>query len=590
MRPSTNRGPPLLGLFSIDPCHRAKAIKRWIIVFSSLVILAMWGIVFETIIGARETAMDHTHTEARNLAAAFADEVTRILDGADGAMELVAKHMRAEPGPLNLYAWAQEIPLLSWATIQGSIVGPNGRLISTTLDPNPQPIDLSDREHIRVHLDGRVPGLFIGKPVVGRVSGKATIQVTRGVYAEDGTFLGIIVFSLSPAQLTTLHKSVDLGPRGIIVLTGLDDVIRARFSRNDPDGLSGVGKSVAGGVRPAMTAETGEGFYVRESVIDGVPRLFAYHRVGNYPLVVTVGLDLAEALAAPRAHAVAIASVAGAATVLLVLLVVYLIREIGRRTAHEIRLSEERNKLAATSVELLASKERAEAASRAKSSFLANMSHELRTPLNAIIGFAQLIDGQKVGPPGSPRYTEYARDIANAGSHLLGLIGDILDLAKIEADKFALDESTVDLAEIVACGIAHTRSTASERNVVVQAAIPKSLPQIRADPLRLTQVVINLLSNAVRFTTEGGRILVAAERETDGEITIAVSDTGIGMTDGEIAVALAPFGQVESSLTGGLGSDCRSPGGWSNCTAVRWRSTARRAPGPPCACACRRAG
>jgi hypothetical protein len=163
----------LLGLFSIDPRNRAKAIKRWIIVFSSLVILAMWGIVVETIIGARETAMDHTHTEARNLAAAFADEVTRILDGADGAMELVAKHMRAEPGPLNLYAWAQEIPLLSWATIQGSIVSPNGRLISTTLDPNPQSIDLSDREHIRVHLEGRVPGLFIGKPVVGRISGKS---------------------------------------------------------------------------------------------------------------------------------------------------------------------------------------------------------------------------------------------------------------------------------------------------------------------------------------------------------------------------------------------------------------------------------
>jgi len=239
-----------------------------------------------------------------------------------------------------------------------------------------------------------------------------------------------------------------------------------------------------------------------------------------------------------------------------VLLVVYLIREIGRRTAHEIRLSEERNKLAATSVELLASKERAEAASRAKSSFLANMSHELRTPLNAVIGFAQLIDGQKFGPLGSPRYAEYARDIANAGSHLLGLIGDILDLAKIEAGKFTLDESAVDIAEIVACGIAHTRSTAAERNVVVRAAIPKSLPQIQADPLRLSQVVINLLSNAVRFTAEGGGILIAAERESDGEIAVAVSDTGIGMTDEEIAVALAPFGQVESSLArthGGTG-------------------------------------
>src|SRR5207302_5245511 len=131
---------------------------------------------------------------------------------------------------------------------------------------------------------------------------------------------------LSPAHLTNLHKSTDLGPRGVISLAGLDDILRARFTRDHPDGLSGVGQSVAGGVRPAMTAETGEGFFVRESVVDGVPRLFAYHRVGNYPLVVTVGLDLAEALAAPRAHSVGVASVAGAGTVLLVLPHVHLSR------------------------------------------------------------------------------------------------------------------------------------------------------------------------------------------------------------------------------------------------------------------------
>src|SRR5207302_2919537 len=145
-------------------------------------------------------------------------------------------------------------------------------LAATTLDPNPALLDLSDREHFRVHLDGSFKGLFISKPVTGRVSHKTTIQVSRRVDGKDGQFLGVVVFALSPAHLTNLHKSTDLGPAGVIVLTGLDDIIRARFSRSDPDGPSGVGKSAAGGARPVMTAETGQGFYVRESVGDGVPR------------------------------------------------------------------------------------------------------------------------------------------------------------------------------------------------------------------------------------------------------------------------------------------------------------------------------
>src|SRR5712691_4676115 len=233
--------PSLLGLFSPDPCRRAKAIKRWIVVFSSLVILAMWGIVVETIISARETAMDHTHTEARNLAAAFADEVKHILDGVGAGMEVVADRMRAGRDLRDIY---RDIPLPLLATIQGVVISPDGMLAATTLDPNPAPLDLSDREHFRVHLDGSFKGLFISKPVTGRVSHKTTIQVSQRVDGKDGRFLGVIVFALSPAHLTNLHKSTDLGPRGVISLAGLDNILRARFTRDHPDGLSGVGQSI----------------------------------------------------------------------------------------------------------------------------------------------------------------------------------------------------------------------------------------------------------------------------------------------------------------------------------------------------------
>lgn len=297
--------------------------------------------------------MDRARSEGRNLAAAFADELTHILGGVAGAMEIVAQRMRTAHGTFDIHAWAREVPLLSNATIQAGIIGPDGRLVSTTLDPAPEPIDLSDREHFRIHLDGRFQGIFIGKPVTGRVSHQITINVTRRVDAEDGSFLGVVMFALSPANLTTLNTSIDLGPHGSIALIGLDDIVRARFTREDPNGLAGIGQRVGHPWAAAIPAN-GEGTFIKESVIDHITRFFSYRRVGNYPLVVTVGSDLREALAASREHARVIAAVAGLATFLLAGLAAYLIREIRHRTSHEIALADERDKLQAASDHLKA--------------------------------------------------------------------------------------------------------------------------------------------------------------------------------------------------------------------------------------------
>jgi hypothetical protein len=146
-----------------------------------MILFAMWAMVIASILTAREAAIDRTRSEGRNLAVAFADQVSHILGGVAGGMEIIAERMRAAHGQFDIYSWAREVPLLSSATIQGAIIGPDGRLVSTTLDPHPEPIDLSDREHFRVHLDGKFQGIFIGRPVAGRVSGRVTINVTRRV-------------------------------------------------------------------------------------------------------------------------------------------------------------------------------------------------------------------------------------------------------------------------------------------------------------------------------------------------------------------------------------------------------------------------
>jgi PAS domain S-box-containing protein len=343
----------LYTLFPTDPRRRCRATTIEIVAVGIIVILAMWTTVAASITTAREAAMDRTRSEGRNLAAAFADELTQILGGVAGAMEIVAQRMRTARGAFDIHTWAREIPLLSNATIQAGIIGPDGRLVATTLDPAPEPIDLSDREHFRIHLDGRFQGVFIGKPVTGRVSHEVTMNVTRRVDAEDGSFLGVITFALSPGNLTTLNASIDLGPRGSISLVGLDDIVRARFTREDPHGLAGIGQLVEHPWAGAIPAN-GEGTFIKESVIDHITRLFSYRRVGNYPLVVTVGSDLAEALASSREHARVIAAITGLATFLLAGLAAYLIREIRHRTSHEIALADERDKLQAASDRLKA--------------------------------------------------------------------------------------------------------------------------------------------------------------------------------------------------------------------------------------------
>jgi signal transduction histidine kinase len=185
-----------------------------------------------------------------------------------------------------------------------------------------------------------------------------------------------------------------------------------------------------------------------------------------------------------------------------------------------------------------------ELAYRTKSQFLANMSHELRTPLNAILGFSQLIRDATVGPVDS-RYRSYADDIHAAGQHLLNLINDILDLSKIEVGFMQLREGVVDIADVVrkCCRLIHER--ARENNLKIEPALPPDIPCLLADELRLKQVVLNLLSNAITFTPSGGCIRIAASSRPDGGLVLSVADTGVGMRPEDIATALTPFQQID---------------------------------------------
>jgi signal transduction histidine kinase len=178
--------------------------------------------------------------------------------------------------------------------------------------------------------------------------------------------------------------------------------------------------------------------------------------------------------------------------------------------------------------------------------FLAKVSHEVRTPLNSIIGFTELMLQERFGPIGNKRYTGYVEDIHHSGLYALSLLNDLLDISKIEAGKFELNFTAVDVPEVVEDCAASLQPLAKRARIVLRTSLAPDLPSVVADPRRLKQILLNLLTNAIKFTKEGGQVIVSGTM-ADGELRIRVRDNGVGMTRDEIAFAMQPFHQLDTA-------------------------------------------
>lgn len=199
-----------------------------------------------------------------------------------------------------------------------------------------------------------------------------------------------------------------------------------------------------------------------------------------------------------------------------------------------------------TEEELTNARKEAERASSQKTEFLARISHEIRTPLNAIIGFSELMADEKFGPVGNDRYRDYLRDINRSGNHVLALVNDLLDISKIEAGGLDMQFEAVSLNDAIGEAIALMQPQANRERVIIRSSFQSNLPDIVADARSIKQVALNLLSNAVRFTSTGGQVIVSTNYELNGDVVMRVRDTGVGMTKAEVQQALKPFRQVNA--------------------------------------------
>jgi signal transduction histidine kinase len=504
-----------------------------------LVLALLWGGRAVYLQYDRSQALSNANRNGENLARAFAEHITSILRSIDQTLRSVVQDYEVAPATFDGMAAINKYTALSNATFQAVIIGADGYMVSSSLAASSERLYLGDREHFRVHAESDTSRLFISKPLIGRVSGRWSIQLSRRINRPDGSFGGVMLLSLDPQYLSNFYKSIDIGQSGLISVTGFDGIIRARATGS---GDSEIGQDLTkSGLWRALAAAP-NGRYQEASIVDGVERLFNYRTLVDYPLVINVGLATDDILAGYRQRRDLLIAGSILFTLIFAAAALLLLRQINLQLRTAAALQERER-------ELIASRNEADLANRAKSEFLANMSHELRTPLNAIIGFSEFMASGALGPTGSLKYLDYAKDINRSGRHLLDMICDILDMSKIEAGQYELAFADIDIAPIAEFAVRLVAGRAEAGNLTLTNLVSPDLPKLRADERALRQILLNLLSNAVKFTPYGGQIAVTAAPDDDHMMALTVSDTGIGIAPANIGRVVQPFQQVGGILS-----------------------------------------
>lgn len=501
---------------------------------SAMVLGGLWLLVGWQIHSSYLDALADAERDTANLTRAFGQHVSRTVSQVQQLLQEVSD--RVEAGyPADLEVMRRRVAGLDRVSKFLGIMDAHGIVVDATR-PGAVGLDMSDSDYFRQATEPGSPRLGFGKPIIGRTPLMSSIPFWVRVEAPDGSLIAVVVGDVLSEYFAGFFSAVDLDLGAVATLMDLDGTVYARGASTP--GIVGQSYPDLPDVGAAREGD-GHGIIRAVSPIDGEDRIASYELLPGTRLLVSVGQDMDHVLQPYRLFRNQ-TLLQGTFGTLLVLALVVLVR----RYVAKLEASETAARMA---------RAEAEQATAAKSQFLAVASHELRTPLNAIIGFAEVMVHRIHGSMGNPKYAEYAEDIRSSGLHLLALINDILDLSKIEAGRMELRVEPVDLpalaGECVRLMRGRVEAAALELRVV---SAEEKAPHLRADTMKLRQVLLNLINNAVKYTHAGGSITVSVERDPlwpDDYMLLRVADTGCGMTPTEVALALEPFRQVNSHLT-----------------------------------------
>jgi two-component system, cell cycle sensor histidine kinase PleC len=519
---------------------------RILVAVAILIVIGVIGLAGWMIVDSRRTAWNHSVQSEENLLIALENGINRNIELYDLSLRTVMNGLKLPEiwslsddlrryvvfdGAVN----AQHLGAMAATDEQGKI------LISSVIDPTGN-VDYHDRDYFIAHRDHADLGLLVTGPIRSKLTGSWALAFSRRLNRPDGSFAGVVVGTMKLTLFQQLFDSIDLGG-GRVGLMHAEGrlIIRQPFDAKD------IGLDIRSGQLAEHVAHARSGHYQATSILDGVDNLYAFREIGNLPLFVFARMPIETIFAEWRQKTIATAIALFGLVGLAGILGAALAMELRGRSRAEAAAIEGERRLVVAMKQADRARLDAETASRVKSEFLANMSHELRTPLNAIIGFSEVLRDALIGPV-DRRHREYAKDIHDSGRHLLRVINDVLDLSKVEVGRLELCEEPVNIEAVLYECRSLIAEPARKAEVQVIVDTPQDLPLVLGDALRLKQIVLNLVSNAVKFTRAGGRVVVVASTKPDGGIAIAVTDTGIGMNPNEIPKALEPFRQLDSSF------------------------------------------
>ena len=477
------------------------------------VILGMtWTGILVFVDHAKQRDIERSFGETKQLSKVFAEQVARTIDSVESFIDFAAFQIQEHGSADQLKVMADVGTFSIKPVVQIAFVDTDGFTVATNAGPDRNHTDVRDREHIRVHLDGKIEGLYIGAPVLGRVSGKWSIQVSRKVFDKNKKFIGIIVASLDPFYFQRFWNDT-VQPGQVAALFRTDGAMMSRSAD-----LNWALETSA--QRPKLIeriSDQGDGGFITASA-DGIMRLSFFTRITDLPLIVISGVSMDNVMAPHAVRQIRLYGLGAGLTFVLLALGGWLL-------LFALRLNQEKQQ---------------------KSVFLATMSHEIRTPLNALVGFANLLSRT----PLNDEQKSYMQTMETSAMTLRNIVTDVLDLSKLDAGLLEIDKSPFNLRECCNELKKVTALLIEDKPITVKMVCASNLPEtLIIDGSRFYQALLNVCANAAKFTQVGeivisGRIIVDNDVE---RLVVDVSDTGPGISKAVQSKLFNPFEQGETS-------------------------------------------